>query len=242
MVGTNHVAGYRAEARVQEAIRELKPKLVMLELCKKRKHLLDPEKKGPHRDGNCCAACMNICQLSLTGNGSVALLGYLMSRYLRRVGQASNTTPGKEFRAAAKEARRQRASLILGDRDFTITLMRIWARLGVFERIALCWKLFYGAYLHLDFHYHRRLSTEDSIRLMGKQFPGILGPLVSERDAYMAHVLRFFVDQGETIVAVVGDAHVKGIQKKWKDNIDVQKLLTVPQVHNQIIVFDTCVI
>mmetsp|Transcript_12759 Transcript_12759/g.26051 ORF Transcript_12759/g.26051 Transcript_12759/m.26051 type:complete len:232 (+) Transcript_12759:245-940(+) len=201
----------------------------MLELCKKRKHLLDSERAGPHRGGNCCAACMNICQLSLTGNGSVALLGYLMSQYLRRVGRESNTTPGKEFRAAAKEARRQRASLILGDRDFTITLMRIWARLGSLERIALCWKLFYGAYLDLGFNYYRKLSTEDSIGLMGEQFPGLLEPLVSERDAYMAHVLRYFVDQGETIVAVVGGAHVKGIQKKWKDNIDVQKLLTVPE-------------
>ena len=57
----------------------------------------------------------------------------------------------------------------------------------------------------------------------------MIKPLLSERDAYMAHVLRYFVDQGETVVAVVGDAHVEGICNRWGQDVDVKKLLEVPQ-------------
>lgn len=231
MVGTTHVSEKSAR-RVQQAIRQIKPKLVMLELCKKRKHILESDRKGrdSRHPGGCFAASSEILRLSLSGQGSVALLGYLLSRFSARVAHRMNTVPGHEFRVAAAEARRQRASLILGDRDFAVTVRRMWGAMSWFESLKLCLQLFYLAFLCTSQDGWTRLTTAELIREMGKHFPSIMKAMVHERDSYMAHVLRHFVDQGETVVAVVGKAHVSGICQRWKDNVDVQQLLSVPTV------------
>eukprot|EP00954_Amorphochlora_amoebiformis_P009681 753488-Amorphochlora_amoeboformis.AAC.1 len=191
------------------AIRTVKPKFVMLELCKKRKQMLANCGSSYSRSrDNGCTVCQSLCQLSLSGNVSVAILGFLLSRFMQRVGDDLKTTSGLEFKAAAREARKQRASLILGDRDFT---------------------LFLGAYFGIRWTGRVRTADESFLRL-GSRFPAIIRPLIRERDQYMAHVLRYFVDQGECVVAVVGQAHVKGICEQWEKNINVRRLLDVPQV------------
>jgi len=92
----------------------------------------------------------------------------------------------------------------------------------------LCFELFLGAYFGIRWTGRVRTADESFLRL-GSRFPAIIRPLIRERDQYMAHVLRYFVDQGECVVAVVGQAHVKGICEQWEKNINVRRLLDVPQ-------------
>mmetsp|Transcript_1224 Transcript_1224/g.1556 ORF Transcript_1224/g.1556 Transcript_1224/m.1556 type:complete len:300 (-) Transcript_1224:164-1063(-) len=227
LIGTSHVE--KSEGRIQEAIEILKPRMVMLELCKKRKHVLSSDSKSRQfaSPSSYCGTCRNMCQMSLSGHGGVALLAFLLSQFLQKGAEATNRKPGQEFREAAVEARKQRASLILGDRDFTITMQRMWAMLSTLDRLALCWLLFLVTFVMRNGK--NPVSPDKSIRLLGRRFPGLRNALVNERDDYMAHVLRYFVDQGNPVVAVVGEAHVAGICNSWEKDIDVQKLLWVPQ-------------
>jgi len=106
-------------------------------------------------------------------------------------------------------------------------MQRMWAMLSTLDRLALCWLLFLVTFVMRNGK--NPVSPDKSIRLLGRRFPGLRNALVNERDDYMAHVLRYFVDQGNPVVAVVGEAHVAGICSSWEKDIDVQKLLWVPQ-------------
>lgn len=48
---------------------------------------------------------------------------------------------------------------------------------------------------------------------LASHFPGILQPLVRERDAYLAYALLHV--PGDVVVAVIGKGHVEGIVNNW---------------------------
>mmetsp|Transcript_2041 Transcript_2041/g.2917 ORF Transcript_2041/g.2917 Transcript_2041/m.2917 type:complete len:280 (+) Transcript_2041:37-876(+) len=220
MVGTSHVSKV-SQMRVRQAINMIKPGLVMLELCKKRKNML---KAGTPK--SCCSLCRNLTQVALSGHMGLAVFGYLLSKLMQRAAEEVGVHPGEDLKVAADEARRHRASLILGDRDFLVTVRRMWCSLTPYEQMCLCAELYYTTYVS-----SRWSSLTDSKyfnKWLGKRYPSLVKPLITERDAYMAHVLRYFVDQGKTVVAVVGEAHVQGICEQWEKETDVQKLLHVP--------------
>lgn len=61
----------------------------------------------------------------------------------------------------------------------------------------------------------------------GNQFPGIVRPLITERDEYLSHMLYYqaqFMSSGSVMVAVVGAGHVSGIVENWGKSIDVVEL------------------
>jgi pheromone shutdown protein TraB len=59
------------------------------------------------------------------------------------------------------------------------------------------------------------LSTQtQAITEFGKIFPGMVRPLMTERDLYLSHMLYLNagrMKEGEVMVAVVGAGHVPGI-------------------------------
>lgn len=68
------------------------------------------------------------------------------------------------------------------------------------------------------------------IEELADSFPTIKRTLVTERDEYMAHVLKRLSGSATKVVAVVGAGHMPGIRKAWTaPSLPIAELMTLPQ-------------
>jgi len=67
---------------------------------------------------------------------------------------------------------------------------------------------------------------ENLLSEIGDVLPEVRDILIDERDQYLAHKIR--TTPGKRIVAVVGAGHVPGIQRYWKEAVDVDTLEEMP--------------
>ena len=74
----------------------------------------------------------------------------------------------------------------------------------------------------------RLLLFPQAMLEMGKAFPTILQPLLTERDQYMVHTLRMIAAQVPVTVAVVGAGHLRGIREHWEQEIDIEEIERMP--------------
>ncbi|KAL0319809.1 UNVERIFIED_CONTAM: hypothetical protein Sradi_5242400 [Sesamum radiatum] len=124
--------------------------------------------------------------------------GILYSWFLAKVASKLEVLPGAEFRVAYEEATKYGAKVILGDRPVQLKEM------DDIDMLTLV------------------------IQEMSKQFPTLMETLVHERDQYMSATLLRTAREHNSVVAVVGKGHLPGIQKYWKQPVEVKQLLTIP--------------
>jgi pheromone shutdown protein TraB len=69
-----------------------------------------------------------------------------------------------------------------------------------------------------------------SVRLpeRGRAGPEFTGPLVDERDQYLSHLMTTAGRGKQRVVAVVGAAHVPGMQARLGDPVDLEELTRLP--------------
>ncbi|KAL0283544.1 UNVERIFIED_CONTAM: hypothetical protein Sangu_2883600 [Sesamum angustifolium] len=183
---------------VQAVIDFLKPQVVFLELCSGRIAVLTPQ---------------NL-----------------------KVASKLEVLPGAEFRVAYEEATKYGAKVILGDRPVQITLRRTWAKMPLWHKTKLLYSLMFQAvFLPSPETLTKTLKEMDDIDMltlviqeMSKQFPTLMETLVHERDQYMSATLLRTAREHNSVVAVVGKGHLPGIQKYWKQPVEVKQLLTIP--------------
>ncbi|KAF8069523.1 Trabd [Scenedesmus sp. PABB004] len=155
------------------------------------------------------------------GGQSGLLLRLLIAGQARQAADRLNTTPGAEFRAAARAADRVGASLVLGDRPIEITLERAWAALSWRQRAQLLSDLLLAGLAPqaqaLDADAVEALRGDDAINAffaqLGARYPTLLAPLVHERDLYLAWSLKRSkaVNGAAAVVGVVGKGHLRGV-------------------------------
>ncbi|KAK4492994.1 hypothetical protein RD792_000033 [Penstemon davidsonii] len=126
------------------------------------------------------------------------LFGILYSWFLAKVASKLEVLPGAEFRVAYEEAMKYGGKVILGDRPVELKDM------DDVDMLTLV------------------------IQEMSKQFPTLMETLVHERDQYMSATLLKIASEHNSVVAVVGKGHLQGIQKNWKQPVDVKQLLRMP--------------
>ena len=140
---------------------------------------------------------------------------------------------GGEFKAAVDEAEAIGASILLGDRDARVTVRRLRDALVEVLRspppselaeppAELVEKLGKGGD---DFSKEnimaqmgvlkQRENTRQLVAYLKTAVPPLYTALIDERDAYMAQSLM--ASEGKRIVAVVGLAHVDGIEARLKE-------------------------
>lgn len=161
------------------------------------------------------------------------VFGLLYSWYLAKVGEKLEVVPGSEFRIAYEEALKCGASVVLGDRPVEVTLKRTWCKLSLWHKTHFIVSALTGFfYLPSMDEIHALLEQSDELtRLfeeLGKTYPTITQTLVVERDLYMVASLRNVARRHSSVVAVVGLGHLSGIQKHWKEDINVEELMTIP--------------
>jgi pheromone shutdown-related protein TraB len=227
VVGTAHVS-QKSVDDVRTTIDTVHPDVVCVELDQARYDALT--KDSAFRD-------LDVFKVVREGRTLYLLAHLALSSYQRRIGKHLGVQPGAELVTATKTAAKRDIPVELIDRDINITLKRTWRNLGLWRRLTLMFSLLGGD----DGDGKGEPITSDTVEGMkeqqalsemlaelGKQVPEIKGPLVDERDQYLASKMRDAGEGKKTVVAVVGAAHVPGITEQLDRPIDRAQLETIP--------------
>jgi len=163
-------------------------------------------------------------------------------RLSAKVGEELEVMPGEEFRVASEEAHAIGAAVMLGDRDVRITLKRVWAALGAWEKVRFIWTLVVTG-LELPSGEDLKSLIEEmknsdvlteAIKEMARSFPSLLRPLIYERDEFLVVTTKLAATSMPSVsrvVAVVGAGHVEGMVANWEqwENIDIVGISTLPR-------------
>jgi pheromone shutdown-related protein TraB len=156
----------------------------------------------------------------------------ILASFYRKIGEKLGVQPGAEMLEGVRLAKETNATLVSADRPVDITLERVWASLGWWNRIKMAGQLLGGILGAdgIDSESVENLKNHDQLEAaltaLGKSFPEIKETLINERDLYLAEKIR--QAPGKTIVAVVGAGHVPGIQKHIHQPRDLTALCRVP--------------
>lgn len=228
LVGTAHVSR-RSVEEVETVIDRVRPDVVCVELDQTRHDALT--KDSAFRD-------LDVFKVVREGRGLYLLAHLALASYQRRIGASLGVKPGAELLAAVQAARARQIPVELIDRDINITLKRTWKNLGLWKRSMLLSSLLVG---WEGDDGKGEVVTEESLESLkeskalsemltelGRAVPQVKGPLIDERDRYLASKT---VDAGRgkgRVVAVVGAAHVPGMQVRFGEPVDRAELERIP--------------
>lgn len=224
LIGTAHVSKKSID-EVRDAIEEIQPDVVCVELCESRYRALTSQSAWSDLD---------IFKVIREGKTLFLLGNIALSTYQRRIGLKFGVKPGAELLAAVEKAEEIGARVELVDRDIHITLKRTWANLRLRDKFALLSAL--GGSL---FSRRGQELTEEEVESLkdpanlsrvldelAEELPSVRGPLIDERDQYLVSGVENA--GGERVVAVVGAAHVPGMKHHFGRPIDREPLRALP--------------
>lgn len=222
IVGTAHVSETSVR-EVKQVIEALRPDTVCLELCEPRYNALTNE-----------SAWKNLDIFAVIKEGkTLFLLGNLaVGAYQRRLGAELGVKPGAELLEAARVAREVGAEVVLVDRDIHVTLKRTWGSLGFVKKMSLLGAIFGGLTSRekVSAEEIERIKEQAHLSEMLAEFarvmPEVKAPLIDERDQYLMSKIE--EAPGQSVVAVVGAAHVPGMKKNFGVPIDRSALEEIP--------------
>ena len=223
LVGTAHVSK-QSVADVTATVAAVMPDTICVELCAARhKSLSDPDgwKK------------MDIFKVIRQKKSLFLFAQLILASFYRRLGRELDVVPGAEMLEGVKLAQSTGAELVLADRDITLTLKRIWAGLGFWNKMKLISSYMASFFekTEIDATTIENLKQQDQLESVlhsfEESFPGIRERLIDERDIYLAEKIR--ASKGTRIVAIVGAGHCPGIERHIGTPADLSELETVPR-------------
>jgi pheromone shutdown protein TraB len=246
VIGTAHVSSTSVD-EVKAVIAALAPDVVAVELCKPRYDALSQERA--FRD-------LNIFKVIREGRTLYLLAHLALASYQRRMGAALGVKPGAELLAAVEAGHAAGARVELIDREINLTLKRTWSNIGLWKRSMLLSSMLVGgdddASPPVTADAIEQLKDQKALSSMldelAKTFPEVKGPLIDERDRYMASQMvdvargpsstslplspaaaaAAATGRARRVVAVVGAAHVPGMRAVFGHEVDRKALETVP--------------
>lgn len=221
LIPTAHVSQESVNL-VRETIKDENPDSICIELDDQRyKNLKNPE------------AWKNTNIIDIIKEKKVTLLiaNLILSSYQKNIAKKLKTKPGQEMMEGMKASEEMGINLVLADRSIQTTFMRIWRKMGFFEKI----KLFFSL-MSIDDDEDvseedlQRLIERDNLELaiedMGKDYPQIAATLLYERDKYLAYNIKNA--PGKKVVAILGAAHTPGVEEEVFKDQDIEELDKVP--------------
>ncbi len=222
IVGTAHVSRQSVD-EVRNVIERVRPETVCIELDAHRFEALTDASRWRKLD---------IFQVIRQKRVPFLLANLALSAYQARLGEKLGVKPGAEMLAAIDAAREVGAEIVLADRDIQITLKRTWRNVSLWNKLKLM-----GALLG-SFFDDEEISDEaleelkqgetlgDMMAEFAKLMPQVKAPLIDERDVYL--ISRIEAAPGDSIVAVVGAAHVPGMVAHFGQPADLAALDVIP--------------
>ena len=131
LIPTAHVSQESAKL-VRETIEEEKPDSICIELDEQRyKNLKNPDawKKT------------NIIDIIKQKKVTLLIANLILSSYQKNIAKKLKTKPGQEMIEGMKASEELGINLVLADRSIQTTFMRIWRKMGFFEKIKLFFSL-----------------------------------------------------------------------------------------------------
>lgn len=221
LIPTAHVSQESAKL-VRETIEEEKPDSICIELDEQRyKNLKNPD------------AWKNTNIIDIIKQKKVTLLiaNLILSSYQKNIAKKLKTKPGQEMIEGMKASEEFGINLVLADRSIQTTFMRIWRKMGFFERI----KLFFSL-MSIDDDEDvseedlQKLIERDNLELaiedMGKDYPQIAATLLHERDKYLAYNIKNA--SGDKVIAILGAAHTPGVEEEVFKEQNIEELNKIP--------------
>lgn len=221
LIPTAHVSQESAKL-VRETIEEEKPDSICIELDEQRyKNLKNPD------------AWKNTNIIDIIKQKKITLLiaNLILSSYQKNIAKKLKTKPGQEMIEGMKASEEFGINLVLADRSIQTTFMRIWRKMGFFERI----KLFFSL-MSIDDDEDvseedlQKLIERDNLELaiedMGKDYPQIAATLLHERDKYLAYNIKNA--PGDKVIAILGAAHTPGVEEEVFKEQNIEELNKIP--------------
>uniref|UniRef100_A0A182IMJ6 TraB n=1 Tax=Anopheles atroparvus TaxID=41427 RepID=A0A182IMJ6_ANOAO len=241
LVGTAHFSE-SSQRDVSLVMRNVRPNVVMLELCPSRVHILKYDEKALLEE----AKEMNLAKMRaiIRTNGSINGLFYILllnmnAKFTKKLGMA----PGGEFRCAVKEAQQIPNCMIqLGDRQIKVTLQRALRGLSLWQTVKLIPKLLFmddDISIEEVEQCKRKDLLEEIMLEMAGEFPAFGRVFIDERDLYLCHSLQLAAlplrhsdgtEEPVRVVGVVGIGHAAGIARHWGkvDTASIESIITIP--------------
>ena len=222
LIATAHVSKKSVEL-VRQVIAEERPDSVCVELDEQRYRNLE----NPN-----AWESMDVVKVIKAGKAGFLLANFVLSAYQKRIAKKLNTHVGQEMLQGIESAKETGAELVLADRSIQVTFLRIWRKLNFWEKSKLVFSLLFSFVGDDDLTDEdlERLMKEDMLEAalsnMRKQFPKIGDILIDERDRYLAWKIKNA--PGPKVVAVLGGAHVPGVQKRIFQDDDITEIGTIP--------------
>lgn len=224
LIPTAHVSKESVKL-VKEVIAEERPDSVCIELDEKRfENIKNPQSWEE----------TNIVSVVKNKQVGFMIANLALSSYQKKLAEKLGTKPGAEMLQAIESAEEVGAQLILADREIQTTFLRIWRKLGLWEKC----KLIVGMFFSFDDE-EGELGEEDLAKLLegdalegmiadiDKELPLVGDVLIHERDQYLSDKIKHA--PGKKIVAVLGGAHVPGIMTEIYNDIDLDEISTLPK-------------
>lgn len=233
LIGTAHVS-HQSVADVERVIAEVKPDVVCVELCQARHDALTSDNAFRKLD---------IFKVLREGKGLFLLLHLALAAYQRKIGNELGIKPGAELLAGVNAAKAIGAEVALIDRDVNVTLKRTWAGVSFWQKVKLFGSMLIGEdgdkAAPVDAAAIEAMRGGPGLSTMlsdfARQFPGVKGPLIDERDLYLVEGIRQAAKQTtqeatspRRIVAVVGAAHAPGIKANLDTPVQLATLNVIP--------------
>lgn len=205
LLGTAHVSS-ESVAQVEEAIRNLSPDHVCVELDEKRlKALSDPDawKK------------LDLISVIKQGQLSTLVANLMLASHQRRMGLQTGVKPGAELLAAVRVAEEMGIPVSLVDREIKTTLRRAWSLTPWRRKFLLAGMLLESLFDKSEVSEEKlgEMREQDTLSAMmdemGKTLPEIRDVVLTERDHFMTGRVRTV--SGKKILAVVGAGHRQGM-------------------------------
>ena len=223
LIGTAHVSQESAEL-VKRVIDEEKPDSICVELDEDRYQILQNPKSWEHTD---------VIQVIKTKKIGFLLANVVLGSFQKKIARQLGTVVGQEMLQGIKSAKETGAELVLADRNIQITFLRIWRKLGLWEKTKLFFSLLFsfGEEIELPSEDVKDLLKDETLESvvfeMRKKFPVIGEVLISERDQYLANKIK--EAPGKKVVAILGGAHVPGVKEEIFKRQDIDRITEVPR-------------
>lgn len=224
LVGTAHISQASVET-VRTVIAAENPDHVCVELDEQRYLALKDDKRWQS---------LNLIEVIRKGQGPFLLASLALTSFQKRMGLQTGVKPGAELLAAAVSAEDAAIGVSLIDRPIRTTLLRAWRKTGFWKRINLLATLLAGLFetQKIDEAELEKLRQTDTLSAMleemGTILPSVKTILVDERDTFMADRIRNA--PGQKVVAVVGAAHLPGIERQLQTAADPKVIAEISSV------------
>ena len=222
LIGTAHVSKESADL-VNKVIGDEKPDTVCIELCQSRYQSMTQQNKWQDTD---------LIKVIKEKKSFLLLSNLMLASFQNRIGRKLGIKPGEEIRQAIQAAKSVGADIHVSDRDIRTTLSRTWRLMGLWTKIKLIAQLVVsiGQVDTIEEEDIEKMKQSDILDTLlaeiGEKLPELRRILIDERDQYLAYKIR--TAPGKKIVAVVGAGHVPGIEKYWREPVDLNALEEIP--------------